>query len=174
MIDTRRRAFLATLLATPLLMKRWVVGTAVAQDAASRVLWLLVPAAPGGSWDGSAQVIAKVLRETGAAAEVQIEYVPGAGGALALPRFVVGMRGRPNTLMVGGLTLLSSPIVNESALTVFDTTPIARLEAEPLVLTVAADSPLQTIESPAPCGPTRRACAWPADPRGAPTKFSSP
>jgi putative tricarboxylic transport membrane protein len=133
-------------LATPLLMKRWAVSTAVAQDAASRILWLLVPAAPGGGWDGLAQVIAKVLRETGAAAKVEIEYLPGAGGALALPRFVVGMRGRPNTLMVGGLTLLSSPIVNESALTVLDTTLIARLEAEPLVLAVAADSPLQTIE----------------------------
>jgi putative tricarboxylic transport membrane protein len=126
-------------------MERWVIGTAVARDAASHDLLLLVPAAPGGGWDGLAQVIARVLRQTGAAAEVQIEYLPGAGGALALPRFVVGMRGRPNVLMVGGLTLLSSPIVNESALTVLDTTPIARLEAEPLVLTVAADSPLQTI-----------------------------
>jgi putative tricarboxylic transport membrane protein len=146
MIDTKRRAFLATLLATPVLTKCWVANTAVAQDPASGSLWLLVPAAPGGGWDGLAQVIAKVLRETDAAAEVQIEHLPGAGGALALPRFVVGMRGRPNTLMVGGLTLLSSPIVNESPLTVLDTTPIARLEAEPLVVTVAADSPLQTIE----------------------------
>jgi putative tricarboxylic transport membrane protein len=146
-MDARRRAFLATLLATPLLMeRRRAVGAAVARDAAAPpVLQLLVPAAPGGGWDGLAQAMAKVLRETGAAAEVGIEHLPGAGGALALPRLVVGMRGRPNTLMVGGLTLLSSPIVNESALTVLDTIPIARLEAEPLVLAVAADSPLQTI-----------------------------
>ena len=141
----KRRAFLATLLATPLLMKRWEISSAVAADAASNVLRLLVPAAPGGGWDGLAQVIAKVLRQTGAAAEVQIEHLPGAGGALALPRFVVGMRGRPNTLMVGGLTLLSSPIVNESPLSVLDTTPVARLEGEPLVLAVPAGSPLESI-----------------------------
>ena len=145
MINTRRRAFLVTLLTTPLLMEQWVGSPAAARDAASGVLWLLVPAAPGGGWDGLAQVIAKVLRETGAVAKVAIEYLPGAGGALALPRLVVGMRGRPDTLMVGGLTLLSSPIVNQSVLTVLDTTPIALLEAEPLVLTVAADSPLQNI-----------------------------
>ena len=142
---TKRRAFLATLLATPLLMKRWKISTALAADAASDILRLLVPAAPGGGWDGLAQVIRQVMRQTGAAADVQIEYLPGAGGTLALPRFVIAMRGWPDTLMIGGLSLLSAPIVNKSPLSVLDTTPIARLEGEPLVIVVAANSPMQTI-----------------------------
>src|SRR3954467_4615809 len=103
------------------------------------------PAAPGGGWDGTAQVIAQVLRETGTVQAVQFEYRPGAGGALALPRLVVGLRGERNVLMVGGLTQLSSAIVNQSALTLFDTAPIARLEGEPLVLAVRADSSIGTV-----------------------------
>src|SRR5215210_3467181 len=131
-MDARRRAFLATLLATPLLMeRRRAVGAAVARDAAAPpVLQLLVPAAPGGGWDGLAQAMAKVLRETGAAAEVGIEHLPGAGGALALPRLVTGLRGQPGTLMVGGLTQVGSPIVHQSVLTLLDTSPVARLEGE--------------------------------------------
>jgi len=119
---------------------------ALAQGASGAAgLHLLVPAAPGGGWDGTAQAISAVLRETGAMAEVRIEHLPGAGGALALPRLVVGLRGRPDTLMVGGLTLVSSPVVNQSVLTLLDTAPVARLVGEPLVVAVAAGSPLRTV-----------------------------
>ena len=119
---------------------------ALAQGAGGAAgLHLLVPAAPGGGWDGTAQAMAKVLRETGAATEVRIEHLPGAGGALALPRLVTGLRGQPGTLMVGGLTQVGSPIVHRSVLTLLDTSPVARLEGEPLVVAVPTGSPLRTI-----------------------------
>jgi putative tricarboxylic transport membrane protein len=147
MTDTTRRALVAAAqLGLALLPTRWSATPASAQPGrAVETLLLLVPAAPGGGWDATAQVIAQVLRETGAVAAVQFEYRPGAGGALALPRLVVGMRTRPDILMVGGLTQVSSAIVNQSALTVLDAVPIARLAGEPLVLAVAADSPLSTV-----------------------------
>src|SRR5215210_627023 len=144
MTDTTRRALVAA--ASLGLPVRWNATPASAQPGrAVETLRLLVPATPGGGWDGTAQVIAQVLRETGAVAAVRFEYRPGAGGALALPRLVVGLRGQSDTLMVGGLTQVSSAIVNQSALTVFDAVPIARLEGEPLVLAAAADSPLSTV-----------------------------
>ena len=143
--ETTRRTFLVTAGIAALAPWSPRAGTAWAQDAGSNVLRLIVPASPGGGWDRLAQVMAKVLPETGTVSRVEIEYLPGAGGSLALPRFVTGLRGQPNYLMVGGLTLVSSPIVNESAVTVLDTTPIARLEGEPLVLAVAVNSPLRTI-----------------------------
>src|SRR5215213_10071809 len=68
---------------------------ALAQETGGAAgLRLLVPAAPGGGWDGTAQAMAGVLRETGAVAEVRIEHLPGAGGALALQRLVTGLRGQ--------------------------------------------------------------------------------
>jgi putative tricarboxylic transport membrane protein len=143
-MDATRRAFVgaAALCASvgPAIVRAW------AQDP-GRVagLNLLVPSSPGGGWDGTAQAMAKALRETGAVPEVRIEYLPGAGGALALPRLVTGLRGQPDILMVGGLTLVSSPIVYQSALTLLDTFPVARLVGEPLVIAVPAGSPLRTI-----------------------------
>ncbi|MBD0272873.1 MAG: tripartite tricarboxylate transporter substrate binding protein [Acetobacteraceae bacterium] len=124
------------------------VDRALAQGtgAAAAGLHLLVPGAPGGGWDGTAQAMAKALRETGAVTgEIRVEHLPGAGGVLALPRLVTGLRGRPDTLMVGGLTLVSSPIVHQSALTLLDTAPVARLEGEPLVVAVPSGSPLRTL-----------------------------
>jgi putative tricarboxylic transport membrane protein len=108
-------------------------------------LRLFVPAAPGGGWDGTARVIEKVLRERNAVGAIQVENVAGAGGTVGLPRFVA-MRGRRNTLMVSGLTLVSSAIANKSQLTALDTTPIARLSGETHVLVVPAESPLKTVK----------------------------
>jgi putative tricarboxylic transport membrane protein len=122
------------------------------------LLRLFVPAAPGGGWDGTARVIEKVLRETGAVQGVQFEHVPGAGGTVGLPRFVGGLRGRRNTLMVSGLTLLTSSIVNRSPVSVAQAVPIARLIGETHVLVVPADSPIRTAAD--------FAAAFRADPRG--------
>ena len=108
-------------------------------------LRLFVPAAPGGGWDGTARGIEKVLRETNAVGAVQLEHVPGAGGTVGLPRFVGGLRGRRNTLMVSGLTLVTSSIVNKSPVTVSQALPIARLTGETHVLVVPADSPIRNI-----------------------------
>jgi putative tricarboxylic transport membrane protein len=121
-------------------------------------LRLFVPAAPGGGWDGTARVIEKVLRETGAVQGVPFEHVPGAGGTVGLLRFVGGLRGRCNTLMVSGLTLLTSSIVNRSPVNVAQAVPIARLIGETHVLVVPADSPIRTAAD--------FAAAFRADPRG--------
>jgi putative tricarboxylic transport membrane protein len=113
-------------------------------EAILDALKLFVPAAPGGGWDSTARLMEKVLREAGLAANVQIENVAGAGGTVALPRFTGALRGRGDTLMVSGLTQLSSAIVNKSPVTLAQTVPIARLSGETHVLVVPADSPIKT------------------------------
>ncbi|MCK8783333.1 tripartite tricarboxylate transporter substrate binding protein [Roseomonas sp. NAR14] len=114
--------------------------------ASPGTLRLIVPASPGGGWDGTAQAMRRVLQETGAARGIVVEYLPGAGGALALPRLVTGLRGHDDTLMVSGLTQLASALVNGSPLTLNDTTPVARLKGEAHVLAVAAASPLRGLD----------------------------
>jgi putative tricarboxylic transport membrane protein len=117
---------------------------AAARFTAPPDLRLFIPAAPGGGWDGTGRAIEKVLRETRAAASLQFENVPGAGGTVGLPRFV-GMRGRRNLLMVSGLTLISSAITNKSPIAVSQLTPIARLIGELHVLVVPAESPIRSL-----------------------------
>jgi putative tricarboxylic transport membrane protein len=113
-------------------------------EAILDTLKLFVPAAPGGGWDATARLMEKVLREAGLATNVQVENAAGAGGTVALPRFTGALRGRGDTLMVSGLTQLSSAIVNKSPVTLAQTVPIARLSGETHVLVVPADSPIKT------------------------------
>jgi putative tricarboxylic transport membrane protein len=149
MTDTTRRSLLAAAaaaLAAPLPLTRFAMAPAAAQAAPPiDLLRLFVPSAPGGGWDGLARVVEKVLRETGAIGAAQVENVAGAGGAIGLPRFVA-LRGRRNTLMVAGLSLVSAAIVNKSPVTAArDTIPLARLQGEAHVLVVPADSPFRTL-----------------------------
>lgn len=143
MTDISRRRTLAAgaaTIAAPLLPARQSTAQSTPRMDQLR---LFVPAAPGGGWDGTARGMEKVLRETGMVGGVQLEHVPGAGGTVGLPRFVGGMRGRRNTLMVSGLTLLTSSIVNKAPVSVSQTVPIARLTGETHVLVVPADSPIR-------------------------------
>ncbi len=137
----RRRALLSAVLATPAL---GTLSRPARAGAVMDTVKLYVPAAPGGGWDATARLMEKVLRETGLAGNVQVENVPGAGGTVALPRFTGALRGRGDTLMVSGLTQLSSSIVNKSPVSLTQTVPIARLSGETHVLAVPMDSPIKT------------------------------
>jgi len=139
-ILTTRRAMLASTFGATLVP--W--SHAKAQTPKINELRLFVPAAPGGGWDGTARAIEKVLKERKTVGTIQLENVAGAGGTVGLPRFI-GMRGRRNTLMVSGLTLVSSAIANKSPMSASQTTPIARITGETHVLVVPADSPLKTL-----------------------------
>jgi putative tricarboxylic transport membrane protein len=143
MTMSTRRALLATAFAAPALAAP--LGAAAQRSPAIDQLRLFVPSAPGGGWDGLARVIERVLRETNAIGSAMVENVAGAGGAIGLPRFVA-LRGRRNTLMVAGLSLVSAAIVNKSPVTAArDTIPLARLQGEAHVLVVPEASPIRTL-----------------------------
>lgn len=154
MTQPTRRAMLAAALAAPAVSRAALAQGAPAIDQ----LRLFVPSGAGGGWDGLARVIEKVLRETNAIGSAMVENVPGAGGSIGLPRFVA-MRGRRNTMMVAGLSLVSSAIVNRSPVTASrDTIPLARLQGEAHVLVVPDASPIRTLAD--------FVQAFRADPRG--------
>jgi len=140
-IHITRRTLLAGAWAAALMP--WKSAATQAQTRMNE-LRLFIPAAPGGGWDGTARAIEKVLKERKTVGTIQLENVAGAGGTVGLPRFI-GMRGRRNTLMVSGLTLVSSAIANKSPMSASQTTPIARITGETHVLVVPADSPLKTM-----------------------------
>ncbi len=107
---------------------------------------LMVPAAPGGGWDQTARVMEQALRAEKLAGSVQITNVAGAGGTVGLPQFVNQWRNRPNALMVGGLVMIGAIITNKSPVKLTQTTPIARLTGEYMVVVVPADSPIKSMK----------------------------
>jgi putative tricarboxylic transport membrane protein len=109
-------------------------------------LKLVAPAAPGGGWDGSARSLQQVMTATGAAKNVQVVNVPGAGGTVGLAQFVNQAKGDGNQLLVMGITMVGAVLTNKSPVTLDSVTPIARTTADSLVVVVPANSPHKTMK----------------------------
>jgi len=132
------------------------VAATPAPAASTRSLTIMAPAAPGGGWDQTARTLQKVIQENGLAANTQVINVNGAGGTIGLSQLVNAHQGEGDYLMVTGLIMLGAILTNESAVTLDQVTPLARLIGEYEVLVVPAESPYQTLAD--------FTAAWKADP----------
>lgn len=109
-------------------------------------LKIMAPAAPGGGWDGTARSMQQALTTSGIAKSVQVTNVPGAGGTIGLAQLVNSSKGDGSTLMVNGFVMVGAILLNKSPVDLTQTTPIARLTAEALVVVVPAESPIKTAK----------------------------
>jgi putative tricarboxylic transport membrane protein len=135
----RRRALLATVILCGL-------GSALPASAQVKSLEILVPAAPGGGWDQTARAMQEVLQEEQLASRIQVTNIPGAGGTIGLAQFVTSKKGKGNAVMTGGSVMMGAIIMNKSAVSLDDVTPLARLTGEYGVLVVPADSPITSVQ----------------------------
>ena len=108
-------------------------------------LEIVAPASPGGGWDQTARSMQQALQEAGLAQDVQVTNIPGAGGTVGLAQLVDKEKGNPNALMVNGLVMVGAILTNQSAVTLEQTTPIARLTGEYEVIVVPASSDIQNL-----------------------------
>jgi tripartite-type tricarboxylate transporter receptor subunit TctC len=90
---------------------------------------MMIAAQPGSGCDLVGRELGKALVATGAAKNVQYQNQAGAGGAIGLAQFVNSSKGDPAALMVGGSALIAATIRNRSAVSLANTTPLARLAA---------------------------------------------
>lgn len=104
---------------------------------------VIAPADPGGGWDQTARTAAQVLTSEGLVKKAPVTNIGGAGGTVGLASLATEKD--PNTLMVTGLVMIGAVETNSSPTRVEDTTPIARLTEESLVVVVPADSEYQEL-----------------------------
>jgi putative tricarboxylic transport membrane protein len=135
----RRGALLATVILSCL-------GSALPAWAEVKGLEIVVPAAPGGGWDQTARAMQEVLQGEQLASRIQVANIPGAGGTIGLAQFVTSKKGKGNAVMTGGSVMMGAIIMNKSALSLDDVTPLARLTGEYGVLVVPADSPIRSVQ----------------------------
>lgn len=109
-------------------------------------LELLVPAQPSGGWDLTARAMASTLMHLGIVDDVQIEYSPGAGGVIGLAQFVSSAPDDRTTLFIGGTFTIGAVVQNRAAISLLDTTPIARLTFDNAVVAVPADSQFKSAD----------------------------
>lgn len=108
-------------------------------------LTIVAPAAPGGGWDTFAREAQQIMRVEGITNAVQVTNVPGAGGTIGLAQ-VAQMGDRHDVMMVTGGVMIGGIVINNSAVTLNEVTPIARLADDYNVLVVPGDSPYQTLD----------------------------
>ncbi|ADB32704.1 conserved hypothetical protein [Kribbella flavida DSM 17836] len=145
-----RKALVATGLTVSLLLSGCsaLEGGSVAGDFPSRNVEIMVPAAPGGGWDLTARQFQHVIQEDNFLPDrsVSVVNVTGAGGAVGISRLVTKNRKDPHTLMITGLVMVGALTLNQSQITISETTPIATLTAEQEVFVVKADSPIRSLK----------------------------
>jgi putative tricarboxylic transport membrane protein len=113
-----------------------------AQAAAN--IKMMIPANPGGGWDGTGRALGTALREAGAAT-VSFENKGGAAGAIGLAQFYNASKGDPHALMVMGAVMLGGIITGKPPVSIDQLTPIARLTTEFNVFVLPANSPFKTM-----------------------------
>lgn len=140
-MSTWSKAVIAILLAAAVAVAG-CAGEALAQND----LKIMAPAAPGGGWDQTARAMQQALVAEGLAKSVQVYNVTGAGGSVGIAQFVTTSKGDPHQLMVNGLVMVGALLANRSPVTLDQTTPIARLTAEALVIVVPASSSIKSAQ----------------------------
>ena len=145
---TRRTGLIVTAAASVLLLAGCSTPAATSgssDEAAAGIdkLNIIVPADPGGGWDQTGRAIEKDLQANDLVTSASVVNVGGAGGTNGLA--AMKTEKDINTLMVMGYVMVGAVETNSSANRIEDTTPIARLTDEPLVVVVPADSPYDTI-----------------------------
>jgi putative tricarboxylic transport membrane protein len=108
-------------------------------------LRIIAPASPGGGWDQTARAMQEAVQSAGAVKTVTVENVPGAGGTVGLAQLASQEAGKDNVLMVNGLVMVGAILTNKSAVTLDNTTPIARLTGEYEVVVVPGASDIKTL-----------------------------
>lgn len=107
----------------------------------------IAPANPGGGWDFTCRQIGKIMYDIGAVdAPVQVTNMPGAGGGLAYGH-VVTERGDDADLIVAASSATTTRLAQNAyaGMTADQVRFVGAIGADPGVLVVAADSPLQTL-----------------------------
>ena len=109
-------------------------------------LKMMIPANPGGGWDGTGRELGKAILDAKAADTVQYENKGGAAGVIGLAQFVNASKGDANAVMMMGAVMLGGIITSKPAVGLEKATPIARLTSEYNVFVVPSDSPLKTMK----------------------------
>ena len=105
----------------------------------------MIPANPGGGWDQAGRNLAAAMQSAKLVSGVQFENKGGAAGAIGLAQFVASVKGDPNAVMMGGITMVGGTILSNTPPLATQVTPIARLTYDWEVIVVPATSPHKTM-----------------------------
>ena len=107
---------------------------------------MMIPANPGGGWDGTGRAFGKAMLDAKVVDTIQYDNKGGAAGVIGLAQFVNASKGDPNALIMMGAVMLGGIITGKPEVSLDKATPIARLTSEYNVFVVPAASPIKTMK----------------------------
>jgi putative tricarboxylic transport membrane protein len=123
-----------------------VAGLAMGGAAQADQINVMIPAGPGGGWDGTGRSAMQAMTDAGIISSgVSFTNKGGAGGTIGLAEFKNSATGKADSLAVFGAVTVGAIDMNGSPIELSDFRPIARLTTEYGVLAVKADSPYKTL-----------------------------
>ncbi|SMO93140.1 Bug family tripartite tricarboxylate transporter substrate binding protein [Paracoccus laeviglucosivorans] len=141
MTDLTRRAFGVLLAGTAAAA---MIPASARAEAMLSSLELLAPSSPGSGYDQLARAVQGVLQSKGLVSAVEVVNVAGGGGTVGLAQFVTTRPRKPTALIVG-FALVGGVLSTQSAVTLKDVTPIARLMGDVDAIVVPASSDIKTL-----------------------------
>lgn len=121
-------------------------GLPLSALAAGMNVKMMIPANPGGGWDGTGRALGKALLEAKVADTVTYENKGGAAGALGLAQFVNASKGDPNAIMIMGAVMLGGIITGKPPVSLSAATPLVRLTSEYNVFVLPTNSPFKSMK----------------------------
>jgi len=106
----------------------------------------MIGANPGGGYDQTGRSLGAAMIASGVAKTATYDNKGGAGGTIGLTQFVNTDKSNPGALVVVGAVMVGAIETNHPPVTLKNATPIARLFADTMVITVPASSPLKSIK----------------------------
>ena len=108
---------------------------------------VMAPGGAGGGYDAMARLPFEAMAKEGIFADgANFTNKGGAGGTIGLTEFVNANRGNDNAVMSMGVIMVGGILLNSSAVTLDDVTPLVRLTNDTGVIAVAPDSSIQSID----------------------------
>ena len=105
----------------------------------------MIGANPGGGFDQTGRSLGAAMIAAGVAKTAAYENKGGAGGTIGLTQFISSDRGNPSALIVTGAVMVGAIETNKPPVTLKNATPVARLFADTMVITVPVSSPIKSI-----------------------------
>ncbi len=128
------------------LFQGMLATTVLSAGVASAQVSVMLPANPGGGWDGTGRNAFSALNKAGIyTGTVNYTNKGGAGGTIGLAEFARTSKGKNDQIAVFGAITVGAITLNNSPVKLSNFKPIARLTAEHLVLAVSKDAPYQTL-----------------------------
>lgn len=125
----------------PVYLLLFYLSACFSQAETLEKIHFLIPAGPGGGWDGTARGVGEALIKSGLIQDVSYENLSGGGGGRAIAKLIETADRQQNTLLVN-----SSPMVIRSLQKIFpqsfrDLEPIASVIADYSCFVVSKNSP---------------------------------